>query len=149
MRLRVEGHNREEGRSGLENVVSREVLRGRSDRDRRAREDLQSDLGPATLERLEVDTAVDQCLREVATASLERVDTDGERSRRVRGGEELEGLNGGGGRASARARESVSIWRKRLATHLFDAEDLKELLSKERRVAVVLADIGKELVDDF
>ena len=34
-------------------------------------------------------------------------------------------------------------------THLFDTEDLKELLGKERRVAVILADIGKELVDDF
>lgn len=93
MRLRVESHDREEGRSGLENVVSGEVLRGRSDRDRRAREDLQSDLGPAALERLKVDAAVDEGLCEVATASLERVDTDGERSRRVRGGEELEGLN--------------------------------------------------------
>lgn len=93
MRLRVEGHDWEEGRSSLEDVVSGEVLRGRSDRDRRAREDLQSDLGPATLERLEVDAAVDQCLSEIAATSLERVDTDGERSGRVRSGEELEGLN--------------------------------------------------------
>lgn len=41
------------------------------------------------------------------------------------------------------------MWRRRLEAHLFDAEDLEKLLSEERRVAVVLADIGKELIDDF
>lgn len=92
MRLRVERHDGQEGRGGLEDVVAGEVFGRRPDRDRRAGKDLKADLGPAAFERLEVDAAVDERLGEVAAPRLERVDADRERAGSVGGGEELEGL---------------------------------------------------------
>lgn len=92
MRLRVERHDGKERRRGLQNVVAGEVFGCGTDGNRGAREDLQSDLGPAALERLEVHTTVDERLSEVSSAGLERVDTDGERTGRVGSGKELEGL---------------------------------------------------------
>ena len=76
----------------MEHVVTGQVLRRGTDRDGRAREDLQANLGPAALKRLKVDTTVDECLGEIAAAGLEGVDADSKGTRSVGSGEELEGL---------------------------------------------------------
>jgi hypothetical protein len=39
--------------------------------------------------------------------------------------------------------------RKQERAHLINAKELKELLSEERRVSVVLADIGDELFNEI
>jgi hypothetical protein len=104
VRLRVESDDREEGRRGLEDVVTGEVFGSGTDGNGGTGEDLESDLGPSTLERLEVDTTVDERLSEVATAGLEGVDTNGEGTGSVGGGEELESLSGKGESASSENR---------------------------------------------
>lgn len=91
-RLRVERHDREEGRGGLAHVVAGEVLR-------RARDghlvlvDLEADLGPVA-ERVQVDTAVQEHLGQVAAARLERVGADDQRALRLVRLKELEALAG-------------------------------------------------------
>ena len=91
--LRVECHDGQERRRRLEDVVTGEVFgRGTDGHVRASREDLETDLRPSSLERFEVDSSVDQRLREVASTGLERVDSEGERSGSIGGGEEFEGL---------------------------------------------------------
>jgi hypothetical protein len=92
--LGVESDDGEEGGSGLKDVVAGEVFRSGTDGNGGTGEDLESDLRPSTLERLEVDTTVDESLGEVTAACLESVDTDGEGTGSVGSGEELESLQG-------------------------------------------------------
>lgn len=82
---------------------------------------LQTHFGPSTLQRFEVDSTVDKSLGQITTTSLERVDSESERSRSVGSVEELEGL----------------IYTK----------EVEELLGEIRRVAIVLAHISRELLD--
>lgn len=92
MRLGREGDDGEEGRGGLEDVVSCEVLGSSSDGDSSTGEDLESDLGPSSGERFEIHSAVDERLCEISTTRLEGVDSEGDGTGRIGGVEELEGL---------------------------------------------------------
>lgn len=92
VRLGRERDDGEEGRGGLEDVVSSEVLGSSSDGNSSTGEDLQSDLGPSSGERLEIHSAVDERLGEISTTRLEGVDSEGDGTGRVGGVEELNGL---------------------------------------------------------
>jgi hypothetical protein len=85
-RLRSERNDGKERRGRLKHVVTSEVLRGGTDGDSRL-EHLEADLGPLA-DRLEVDTAVDERLGEIAAARTERVGPDGNGTRGLVGVEE-------------------------------------------------------------
>ena len=76
--LRSESDDGQEGRGGLQHVVTSEVFRSSSDRYA-GLEDLKTDLGPLA-DRLEIDTSVDQRLSEITTTRSEGVGSDGHRS---------------------------------------------------------------------
>lgn len=101
VRLRIERHDGQEGRSRLKNVVTGEVLGGSTNGYVSAsRENLETDFGPSSFERFEVDSSVDEGLREITSASFERVDPEGERTGSVGRGEEFESLR----------TVSISVW---------------------------------------
>ena len=63
--------------------MSRRKSKRLTDGNSSTAEDLQSDLAPSTFERLEIDTSIDECLRQISPTSLERIHSESERSRSV------------------------------------------------------------------
>lgn len=89
-RLRRKCDARQEGRSGLQHVMSCEVLGRRADWHA-GLEDLQADFGPWS-DGLEVYASIDERLCQVAAACAERVGADRDWARRVVCFEEFNGL---------------------------------------------------------
>jgi hypothetical protein len=111
------GHDGEERGRSLQNVVTSEVL-GSGTKRHLGVEDLQANLGPLA-DGLELNTTVDERLRELATMCAEGVGADDNGAGRLVGLEESKGLAG--------------------------REQTKELVCEELGVAVVGADVLQQL----
>ncbi|KAL0941007.1 uncharacterized protein CTRU02_203770 [Colletotrichum truncatum] len=116
--LGLESHDGEERRGSLQDVVAGEVLGSGTQRNV-GLEDLKTDLGPLA-DGLEGNTATDEGLSQITTVSAKGVCSEDNGTGRLVSLEESEGLAG--------------------------REQVKELLGKVLRVAVVRADILDKLV---
>lgn len=78
----------------MEDVVTCEVFGSSTDGNvGSSSENLETDFRPSSFERFEVDSSIDESLSEITSTSFEGVDTEGERTRSIRGSEEFESLD--------------------------------------------------------